>query len=200
MWAQKWDRLYHDTKPFKNASLVDVTHRLKALDYSPKKMFEIANDFYISLGLPSNEVSFNPPAIIERPLDRSIECQASAWDFCDGKDFRIKMCTKTNKDDFETIHHEMGHIQYFIQYKNLPYTFRNGANPGFHEAIGETIALAASTPNHLSKVCALFDLSLSLVSNCHVNFCCGWAIFRLAWWRTTLIHMRIILISFFTKH
>jgi peptidyl-dipeptidase A len=40
------------------------------------------------------------------------------------------MCTKVNMEDFVTIHHEMGHIQYYIQYKDQPYALRSGANPG----------------------------------------------------------------------
>lgn len=62
------------------------------------------------------------------------------------------MCTEVNFNDFITIHHEMGHIQYFIQYANQPITFRTGANPGFHEAIGDTIALSVSNPKHLNKI------------------------------------------------
>jgi peptidyl-dipeptidase A len=55
-------------------------------------------------------------------------------------------------EDLVTIHHEMGHIEYFLQYKNQPVVFREGANPGFHEAIGDLLALSVSTPEHLNKV------------------------------------------------
>lgn len=67
------------------------------------------------------------------------------------------MCTKINYEDFITIHHEMGHIQYYLQYKDQPYAFREGANPGFHEAIGDTMALSVATPNHLKKINLLKD-------------------------------------------
>ena len=40
------------------------------------------------------------------------------------------MCTEITEDDFDTIHHEMGHIQYYIQYKEKPIPFKTGANPG----------------------------------------------------------------------
>ena len=64
-------------------------------------------------------------------------CHATAWDFYNGKDFRIRMCTRDyNFEDFSTIFHEMGHIQYFMQYANQPQIYRDGANNGFHEAIG----------------------------------------------------------------
>ena len=45
------------------------------------------------------------------------------------------MCTTLTQRDFVTIHHEMGHIQYYLQYAQQPVTFREGANPGFHEAV-----------------------------------------------------------------
>lgn len=152
MWAQNWQNLFHDVKPFKNATLIDVTEKMRALKYTPLQMFETANEFITSLGLMSAKVSYMPPAIIEKPSDRLIECHPSAWDFVNGKDFRIKMCTNVTMEDLVTIHHELGHIQYFMQYKELPLPLRNGANLGFHEAIGETIALSASTPQHLMKV------------------------------------------------
>lgn len=136
-----------------NLTSTDVTAKLQKLGYTARRMFDTADEFYTSLNLPSNAVSYmNDSAIIEKPNDRVIQCQASAWDFCDGKDFRIKMCTKINMNDLATIHHEMGHIQYFMQYKDLPITLRMGANPGFHEAIGDTIALSVTTPQHLLKV------------------------------------------------
>lgn len=103
-------------------------------------MFEMSDEFYQSLGLPSSAASYSDKAVIEKP-DRVIACHASAWDFCDGEDFRIKMCTKVNMEDFLVVHHEMGHIMYYLLYKDQPLLFRSGANPGFHEAVGESILL-----------------------------------------------------------
>lgn len=103
--------------------------------------------------MADNEMSYTGESIIEKPVDgRDIVCHASAWDFCDGTDFRIKQCTLVNMNHFVTVHHEMGHIQYYIQYADQPLTLRAGANPGFHEAIGDVIALSVSTPQHLEKV------------------------------------------------
>ena len=68
------------------------------------------------------------------------------------------MCTDINMDEFVTIHHEMGHIQYYLQYKDQPYIYRGGANPGFHEAIGDTLALSVATPKHLYTVGLLDEL------------------------------------------
>ena len=73
-------------------------------------------------------------SVIKRPEDgRDLVCHASAWDFYENDDYRIKMCTKVTAEDFVTVNHEMGHIQYFMRYRNQSYFFRNGANPGFHE-------------------------------------------------------------------
>lgn len=102
-------------------------------------------------------MSYTGESVIEKPKDRVIVCHASAWDFCDGKDFRIKQCTSVDHRNFITIHHEMGHIQYYIQYKDQPITFRTGANPGFHEAVGDLMALSVATPQHLQKVGVLKD-------------------------------------------
>lgn len=116
----------------------------------------MANEFYQSLGLESTEISYTGNGIIEKPTDRIIVCSPQAYDFCDGKDFRIRMCTTITQSDFKTAHHEMGHIQYFMLYKNQPIPFRAGANPGFQEAIGDTIALSVNSPTHLEKVKIFF--------------------------------------------
>lgn len=91
-------------------------------------------------------------SILVKPNHRELVCHASAWDFFDGEDFRIKQCTRINMEDLLTAHHEMGHIQYYIQYKDQPTVYRDGANPGFHEAIGDLMALSVSTPSHLNKI------------------------------------------------
>ena len=52
----------------------------------------------------------------------------------------------------QTVHHEMGHIEYFMQYCPLPMVFHNGANSAFHEAIGDTVALSVMSPKHLKTI------------------------------------------------
>ncbi|XP_044757063.1 angiotensin-converting enzyme-like [Coccinella septempunctata] len=155
MWAQEWTNIEDIVKPFPDAKAHNVTDALRRKGFTAVKMFETSDDFYKSLGLLPNDMSYDTDkgAIIERPKDgRQIVCHASAWDFCDRKNFRIKMCTNLNAEDFITIHHEMGHIQYFQLYKDQPVIYREGANPGFHEAIGDTIALSVDTPKHLHKI------------------------------------------------
>nr|CAD7404037.1 unnamed protein product [Timema poppensis] len=159
MWAQSWVNLFDIMQPYPEGTLVDVTAALIQQNYTVLRMFETSDAFYQSLGLPTNSMSYDETrAMLVRPEDgREVVCHASAWDFCDGADFRIKMCTQVNMEDFVTIHHEMGHIQYYIQYKDQPDTLRSGANPGFHEAIGDTIALSVATPQHLEKIGLLMN-------------------------------------------
>lgn len=90
MWAQTWINVAHLVKPFPNASQVDVTKELQERNYTPLKMFQTADEFYESLGLESNSMSYDvhSGAMIEKPLDREVLCHGSAWDFCNGKDFR----------------------------------------------------------------------------------------------------------------
>ncbi|XP_018577093.1 angiotensin-converting enzyme-like isoform X2 [Anoplophora glabripennis] len=155
MWAQSWGNIADLVVPFPNVSKMDVDSALVEQKYTVLDLFKTADEFYQSLGLLPMGMCYNESAgaMINKPTDgREVVCHASAWDFCDGETYRLKMCTEVNYEDFITIHHEMGHIQYYLQYKNQPYAFREGANPGFHEAIGDTMALSVATPNHLKKI------------------------------------------------
>ena len=66
-------------------------------------------------------------------------------------DLRVKVCLEPKEEDFLTIHHELGHNFYQRAYNTLPPLFRDSANDGFHEAIGDTIALSV-TPEYLVKI------------------------------------------------
>lgn len=152
MWSQTWGNIIDIVKPFPDKEFVDVTKNMVKKNMTPLDMFKMSEEFFTSLGLIPMTSEFWNRSIIEKPKDREMVCHASAWDFSDGKDFRIKMCTNVNMEDLITVHHEMGHIEYFQQYAHQPQVFRNGANPGFHEAIGDVLALSAATYGHLKKV------------------------------------------------
>ncbi|XP_021562285.1 angiotensin-converting enzyme-like, partial [Carlito syrichta] len=133
--------------------------------WTPQRMFKEADDFFTSLGLLPVPPEFWNKSMLEKPTDgRQVVCHASAWDFYNGKDFRIKQCTTVNMEDLVVVHHEMGHVQYFMQYKDLPVALREGANPGFHEAIGDVLALSVSTPKHLHSLNLLSSEGGSYVS------------------------------------
>lgn len=74
---------------------------------------------------------------------------------------RIKMCTTITGDQFNTIHHEMGHIEYYMAYEDQPAIFKTGANSAFHEAIGDTISLSVQTKKHLKSINMVDDDSLT---------------------------------------
>ncbi|KAF7239081.1 Angiotensin-converting enzyme [Varanus komodoensis] len=153
MWAQSWANIFDLVMPFPNAAKVDATPAMKRQGWTPKKMFEQSDSFFQSLGLIPMPPEFWEKSMLEKPADgREVVCHASAWDFYNRRDFRIKQCTVVNMDDLITVHHEMGHVQYFLQYKDQPISFRDGANPGFHEAIGDVMALSVATPKHLYSI------------------------------------------------
>ncbi|CAL1685998.1 unnamed protein product [Lasius platythorax] len=152
IWGQSWSNLLDVTLPYPGKTYPDVTPEMQAQGYTPIDMIRVAEEFYLSLNLSAMPPEFWAGSIIADPGDRSLICQASAWDFCNRLDYRIKMCTKVTMKDLITLHHEMAHIQYFLRYSGLPREFRDGANPGFHEAVGETIALSVATPRHLQTL------------------------------------------------
>jgi peptidyl-dipeptidase A len=158
MWAQEWGNIYDVVAP-KGAGDVgyDVTELLKAKKKTPTDMVRIGEGFYTSLGLQPLPASFWQRSQIVRPEGREVVCHASAWDLDNKDDLRIKMCTKVNGDDFVTIHHELGHNYYQRAYNQQPYLYLNGANDGFHEAIGDFIALSV-TPEYLVQI-GLLDRS-----------------------------------------
>nr|XP_034299429.1 uncharacterized protein LOC117680950 isoform X2 [Crassostrea gigas] len=178
MWAQEWQNIYDLLIPFKSKTNVDITPALKSNNYTALRMFRTAEEFFTSLGLKEMPQTFWNKSMIVKPPGRDVVCHASAWDFYNQRDFRIKMCTDVTMEDLITIHHEMGHIQYYLQYKDLPVAFRRGANPGFHEAIGDTMALSVSTPKHLHKIGFLKNLTNDKESD--LNFLMKMALEKIA--------------------
>ncbi|CAK9807822.1 Angiotensin-converting enzyme [Anthophora quadrimaculata] len=152
IWAQSWTNIIDITQPYPGKNYLDVTEEMQAQGYTPIEMFRIAEEFYLSLNMSAMPPEFWAGSIITDPRDRPLICQASAWDFCNRLDYRIKMCTKVTMKDLITVHHEMAHIQYFLRYNGLPREFRDGANPGFHEAVGEAVALSVGTPRHMQTL------------------------------------------------
>ena len=152
MWAQEWTNLYDDVEPYKTKSSLDVTKALKDQKYDDKKMVKLAESFFTSLGMKELPPSFWENPMFLKPRDRDVVCHASAWDLTsEGKDVRIKVCIKVDEEDLITIHHELGHIYYYLYYGELPVLFQQGAHDGFHEAIGDALALSIN-PSYLKKV------------------------------------------------
>lgn len=152
MWAQEWGNIYPLVAPAGAGDLgYDVGDLLKAQNKTPVDMVKAGEGFYSSLGFDPLPDTFWTRSMITKPADREVICHASAWDVDNKDDIRIKMCTKVNADDFTTIHHELGHNYYQRAYNKQPYLYLNGANDGFHEAIGDFVALSI-TPQYLVQI------------------------------------------------
>jgi len=152
MWAQEWGNIYDIVAPGGAGDIgYDTEALLKAKGYDPVGMMKTGEGFYTSLGFAPLPDTFWTRSMIVKPADRQVVCHASAWDIDNKDDVRIKMCTKVNADDFVTVHHELGHNFYQRAYKNQPYLYENGSNDGFHEAIGDFVALSI-TPDYLVQI------------------------------------------------
>uniref|UniRef100_A0A6B2E7X0 Angiotensin-converting enzyme n=1 Tax=Phlebotomus kandelakii TaxID=1109342 RepID=A0A6B2E7X0_9DIPT len=153
MWGQSWSGIASIIIPFPNNKLLDVTYEMINQSYNVVSMFEKGDEFFQSLNMTKLPEAFWKYSILEKPQDgRELICHASAWDFFVQDDVRIKQCTRVTMDQFFTAHHELGHIQYYLQYQHQPSVYREGANPGFHEAVGDALFLSVSTPKHLKKM------------------------------------------------
>ncbi len=151
MWAQEWGNIYDLVAPGAASSGYDLTELLTRKKTDAFGMVRYGEGFFTSLGFDSLPKTFWERSMIVKPRDREVVCHASAWDVDNKDDLRIKMCTEVNADDFVTVHHELGHNFYQRAYNRQPFLFQNGANDGFHEAIGDAIALSI-TPQYLKQV------------------------------------------------
>jgi peptidyl-dipeptidase A len=150
-WAQQWGGIFPILGLPDNSRGYDLTDLLKARNLDAKGMVHYGENFYKSLGFAPLPKTFWERSLFTKPADRDVVCHASAWDIDNKDDLRVKMCIQVRDVDFVTIHHELGHNFYQRAYKNQPFMFASGANDGFHEAIGDTIALAI-TPEYLQKI------------------------------------------------
>jgi peptidyl-dipeptidase A len=151
MWAQTWGNIGDIVDPKDGGQGYDLTAALAAKKVDEKEMVRYGERFFTSLGFDPLPASFWERSLFTKPRDRDVVCHASAWDLDYVDDLRIKMCIEINGEDFSTIHHELGHNFYQRAYDGQSPLFRDSANDGFHEAVGDTIALSV-TPSYLVKV------------------------------------------------
>ncbi len=150
MWAQEWMNIYPLVEPFKGQANIDVTKALRKKGVDAIKMVKMAESFFTSLGLDPLPETFWERSQFLKPKDREVVCHASAWDVGMQNDLRIKMCIKIDEEDLITVHHELGHNYYYMYYYMLPALYQQGAHDGFHEGIGDTLALSV-TPGYLKQ-------------------------------------------------
>jgi peptidyl-dipeptidase A len=151
IWAQDWSNIYDLVAPETASPGYSLTKILQARRFDPIQMVKTGERFYSSLGFAPLPATFWQRSLFAKPRDREVICHASAWDVDLAEDLRIKMCIDPTEEDFSTIHHELGHNYYQRAYNDLPPLFRDSANDGFHEAVGDTIALSV-TPEYLVKI------------------------------------------------
>ena len=151
MWAQEWGSISDIVSVGDAGKSADLDKLLVAKGYDPVKMTKTGENFFTSLGFAALPETFWERSQIVKPKDRDVVCHASAWNLDSVEDLRIKMCTTVGAEDFTTIHHELGHNFYQRAYNRQPILFQNGANDGFHEAIGDMIALSI-TPEYLKQI------------------------------------------------
>ena len=151
MWAQEWGNIYPLVAPSTGGQGYDLTQLLKDHKVNELGMVHYGENFFKSLGFAELPKTFWERSLFLKPQDRDVICHASAWDVDFKDDLRLKMCIEVNDVDFVTIHHELGHNFYQRAYKEQPPLFQDSANDGFHEAVGDTIALSV-TPEYLKQV------------------------------------------------
>ncbi|HEX4824363.1 MAG TPA: M2 family metallopeptidase [Candidatus Polarisedimenticolaceae bacterium] len=151
LWAQSWGNVYPLVAPPGGDRGYDLTKLLADKNVDAKGLVRYGEGFFKSLGFPSLPGTFWERSQFVKPRDRDVVCHASAWDIDWKDDLRLKMCIQLNDEDFVTVHHELGHNFYQRAYNAQPPLFAQGANDGFHEGIGDAIALSA-TPAYLVKI------------------------------------------------
>ena len=151
MWAQEWGNIYDVVAPPSTPLPYNLDTILKARSTTPEQLVRYGENFYKSIGFDALPDSFWQRSMLSHPRDREVVCHPSAWDLDNDRDVRIKACFQPTADDFVTVHHELGHNYYQMAYRHQPFFFQNGANDGFHEAIGDSIALNV-TPVYLKQL------------------------------------------------
>lgn len=144
-WSQNWTGLVEG---------VDFDPYLKG--WAPERIVRSAEAFYVGLGFPALPSSFwtrSDLYPVKPGESRKKNAHASCWHLDLGTDIRSLMSVESNYQWFETTHHELGHGYYFMAYTRpeVPPLLRDGANPSFHEGIGELISLATRQVPYLKS-------------------------------------------------
>jgi peptidyl-dipeptidase A len=151
MWSQTWSNIYPLLKPQRSDAGYDLTKILLEKKTDARQMVRYGEGFFTSLGLEPLPQTFWERSLFAKPQDREVVCHASAWSIDAQKDVRLKMCIKVTAEDFSVVHHELGHNYYQLAYAPQPTLYQNSANDGFHEAIGDAVALSV-TPEYLKQI------------------------------------------------
>ncbi|XP_052212999.1 angiotensin-converting enzyme-like isoform X2 [Dreissena polymorpha] len=158
MWAQSWVNIYNLLEPYPGKGSQDLTKAMIHQKYNVTHVFRVAEEFFVSIGMQPMPDSFWTKSMLVKPEGREVVCGGEAVDMFNGTDFRVRMCTVVTGDSLSTIHHEMGHVQYYIEYNHQPFLFRNIPNPGFDEGVADIVSLSFLTPEHLKLIGLIQEL------------------------------------------
>ncbi|KAF8795127.1 Angiotensin-converting enzyme like protein [Argiope bruennichi] len=165
MWSESWNNIFDIVKPYPNKTYVNLLKMELKKKMTPLDMFKTAEDFFTSLGLPEMTPEFWHYSIIEKPKNREMVCHASAWDLGDGKDYRIKMCTRVNMEDLIVVHHEMGYIIYYMHYSHQLHAFQSGANPCKIDTLSlQNVYKDEIEEDYENDISALMDMALDKIA------------------------------------
>jgi len=157
MWAQRWVGIFDLLEPFPGVVDLDITTALEGKGFGPLEIARTGEGFFTSMGLQALPGSFWERSMLSRPADRAVVCRATAWDVNPAEnDVRISQCITPTEEQFVDIHHELGHVYYYLAYNHLPNVYRRGANAAFHEAIGDAVNLSL-TPGYYKSIGLMKD-------------------------------------------
>jgi peptidyl-dipeptidase A len=161
MWSQEWTSIFDLLEPYPGVGNLDVTAALEEQGYDAIRVTETGERFFTSLGMPKLPETFWDRSMLTRPRDRDVVCHASAWNMNPAvNDVRIKQCVVPNESHLETMHHELGHVYYYLAYNHHPNLYRKGAHDGFHEGIGDTLNLSM-TPGYYQQIGLIDEIEIS---------------------------------------
>lgn len=160
IWAQQWGNLYELVEPVPGVAQLDISSALVEQGWDEVRMARAAENFFVSLGMPALPDSFWERSLLKQPRDRDVVCHASAWPMDGADDVRIKQCVEPTAEHLTILHHELGHIYYFLLNRHLPPLYQDGAHDGFHEGIGDTLELSM-TPAYLRQLGLIGDVEQS---------------------------------------
>src|SRR5918994_936541 len=138
-WGQDWSALVE-------VKGLDVDAALA--ERSPEWIVRQGEGFYRSLGFDSLPASFwSKSSLYPLPPNAPYKknTHASAWHLDLDRDVRSLMSVEPNREWYETVHHELGHVYYYMSYSrpDVPLVLRQGANRAYHEGIGSMMGLAS---------------------------------------------------------
>ena len=140
-WGQDWSDMV-------TVQGTDLDSIIAARHYNAEWVVKAAEDYYVSMGFPKLPRTFYERSdLYPVPAGANYKKNnhASAWHMDLDQDVRSLMSVEPNAHWYETTHHELGHIYYYLSYSRpeVPYILREGANRAYHEALGTMFGMAA---------------------------------------------------------